>query len=188
MLVTEVEMSRYEVRPLRSDDFGALMAAEEHVFGAAGESTLGPYYVRLVCEFFHDTCFVCFADVDGEQTLAGYLLCFVRDREAYCTTLAVHPSFQGSRVVIRLMQALAARLVGTVDVCWFTVKEDNAAARALHAMLGARETEVRRGFYGPKDERIVSRIDRESIARMAERWRRLGLAAGRMSSLHEVAA
>jgi ribosomal protein S18 acetylase RimI-like enzyme len=181
-------MSRYETRPLRSDDFDALMEAETAVFAAAGETTLGPYYVRLVCEFFHDTSFVCFAEHEGRRVLAGYLLCFVREREAYCTTLAVHPAFQGSRVVVRLLQALARRIVDHVDVCWFTVKADNTAARGLHAMLGARETEVRHGFYGPGDERIVSRIDRTSIARMAERWTRLGLVAAVSNDAAEVAA
>jgi len=168
-------MSRYEVRPLRSDDFAALLEVEETVFGAAGESTLGPYYVRLVCDFFHDTCFACWADHDGAKVIAGYVLCFVRGREAYCTTLAVHPAFQGSRVVIRLMQALSARIVHDVDVCWFTVKPDNTAARALHAMLGAHESEVRDDFYGKGDARIVSRLDRSSMERMASRWCRLGL-------------
>lgn len=168
-------MSRYDVRPLRSEDFDALMQIEETVFGTSGESTLGAYYVRLVCDFFCDTCFVCMADVDGTPVVAGYLLCFVRGREAYCTTLAVHPDFQGSRVVMRLMQALSHKIVGTVDVCWFTVKADNTAARALHAMLGAQESEVRHDFYGKGDDRIVSRIDRTSIEKMASRWSRLGL-------------
>jgi ribosomal protein S18 acetylase RimI-like enzyme len=168
-------MSRYDVRPLRSEDFDALMQIEETVFGTSGESTLGAYYVRLVCDFFCDTCFVCMADVDGTPVVAGYLLCFVRGREAYCTTLAVHPDFQGSRVVMRLMQALSHKIVGTVDVCWFTVKADNTSARALHAMLGAQESEVRRDFYGKGDDRIVSRIDRTSMERMAARWSRLGL-------------
>ena len=58
-------MSRYELRPLRSDDFAALVAADEHVCGAAGASTLGRYDVRVVCESFRDACSVCFAELDG---------------------------------------------------------------------------------------------------------------------------
>lgn len=164
-------MAQWQIRPLTSDDFATLMRLEEDVFGASGEDTLGAYYVRLCCEFFADTCFL--ATVDGKA--AGYVLCFVRDREAYCTTLAVAPEFQGGRVAVRLVRTLVSALAGRVDSCWFTVKEDNHPARALHAALGAREIEVRRDFYGPGDDRILSRIDRPTFEALRGRLEKLKL-------------
>lgn len=166
----EFDMARYDIRELRRDDFETLMALEDEVFGADGEPVLGPYYVRLCCDFFPDTCFL--ATVDGNP--AGYILGFLKGREVYCTTLAVVPEYQGTRVVHYLLRAFCRAIIDRADSIWFTVEEDNAAARAVHATLGAKNVEVRKDFYGPGQDRIVSRLDREVLVRLRKRYERLG--------------
>ncbi|HEY8086376.1 MAG TPA: GNAT family N-acetyltransferase [Polyangiaceae bacterium] len=164
-------MSDYVVRPLEPGDFDALMALEQDLFGDKGEKTLGPFYVRLCCDFFGDTCFL--ALLDGGPV--GYCLSFVRGREAYCSTLAIVPEHQRSRLVFRFVQAFVGAIASRVDTVWFTVHESNADARALHATLGAREIEMHDAYFGPGEPRIVSRIDRMAFERLRTRIGRLGL-------------
>jgi ribosomal protein S18 acetylase RimI-like enzyme len=170
-------MTRYTIRPLSSDDFAALAALETDVFAAMGEAVLCPHYLRLCTEMFRESCFLA---LDGDRPI-GYLLSFVSGREAYCTTLAVIPEYQKTRVTVQLIGAFVRFIIDRVDQCWFTVKEDNAPARALHRMLGATEIERRRDFYGPGDERIVSKIDRPTFERMRDKYERLGFVPPRVA-------
>lgn len=175
--------SNYEVRTLRSEDFPSIMHLEETIF-AGDEALLGPYYVRLCCDFYADSCFL--VSVKGKPV--GYLLSFVKDRECYCTTLAIVPEYQGTRVVHRLLRAFVAAMADRVDEVWFTVKEDNAGARAVHAALGAKNVSMRKDFYGPGDERIVSRLDRETFEKLRTRYERLGLLQKKHTTLQPAVA
>jgi ribosomal protein S18 acetylase RimI-like enzyme len=164
-------MQNYDVASLTPDDFEALMQLEDGLFGSRGDKTLGPFYLRLCCDFYGDTSFL--ARVGGAPV--GYLLSFVQGREAYCSTLAIVPEHQRTRVVHHLIQAFIKAIAYRVDAVWFTVSPENAEARALHATLGAREVETRLDYFGRGEPRIVSRIDRAAFEKLRARMERLGL-------------
>jgi ribosomal protein S18 acetylase RimI-like enzyme len=166
-------MTRYTIRTLITDDFAALAGLENDVFAAMGEAVLCPHYLRLCTEIFSDSCFLA---LDDDRPV-GYLLSFTRGREAFCTTLAVIPEYQRTRVTVQLIGAFVRHIYDRVDVCWFTVKEDNAPARALHRMLGAIEVGRRTDYYGPGDERLVAKIDRAIFEQMRGKYERLGFLA-----------
>jgi ribosomal protein S18 acetylase RimI-like enzyme len=163
-------MSHTTIRTLVTDDFATLAKLENDVFAAMGETVLCPHYLRLCTEIFSESCFLA---LDGERPV-GYLLSFMRGREAFCTTLAVIPEYQRTRVTVQLIGTFVRHVADRVDVCWFTVKEDNAPARALHRMLGAVEVGRRTDYYGPGDERLVARIDRTIFEQMRDKYERLG--------------
>lgn len=171
-------MTRYQVRTLTTDDFPALVQLERDVFGALGEDVLCPHYLRVCTEIFPDTCFLA---LDDDRPV-GYLLSFVKERQAWCTTLAILEEYQRKRLTSMLIGSFVRTILERVDICWFTVKEDNAAARALHRMLGAVEVDRRQDFYGPGDERIVARIDRATFESMRPKYERLGLVERRLAA------
>ncbi len=168
-------MNRYTVRTLTSTDFAALATLETDVFGAMGEAVLCPHYLRLCTEIYYESCFIA---LDGDTPI-GYLLSFVHGREVHCTTLAVIPAYQKTRATIQLIGAFVRHIIDRVDACWFTVKEDNAPARAMHKMLGATEVGRRTAYYGPDDERLVAKIDRATFERLRPKYERLGFVDAR---------
>jgi ribosomal protein S18 acetylase RimI-like enzyme len=167
----EGTMSRYQIDPIGPDAFADLMKLEDDMFGHSGDGTLGAYYIRLCCDIFGDSCFI--ARVHGEPV--GYLLAFVRGREVYVTTLALKEKYQGSRVIVLLLRALVNAVATRVDRCWFTVEEENKAARALHKRLGATELKFEPDYYGEGRGRIISCVEREAFFKLKRRFVRLGL-------------
>lgn len=173
-------MGDYEVRNLTSDDYDAIMELEDTIFGGEGETLLCPYYVRLCTDFYNDTCFIAF----HQGKPVAYCLSFVKGKEAYCTTLAVAEAYQRTRVLPLVLRKFVSIIIERdIECCWFTVKAENTAARALHASLGAKEVEVRKGFYGAGDERIVSKIDNENFKKLRAKYERRGLIKSKQTRL-----
>lgn len=166
------EGTRYEVRPLQSDDFPRLQRLEAEIWGQDPSGQLCAHYLRLCTELFADWCFIA---LEGDRPV-GYVLNFVNGKVAYCATLAVHPEYQKSKVNYLLIRAMVARLVvADLDECRFLVEPGNGNARSIHAALGARVVREVEDFYHPGDRRLWSVIDRADLERMRARYTRLRL-------------
>ena len=85
---------------------------------------------------------------------------------------------------VRLNGAVFHNEYQDIQLTFTTCPASSAPAPAPHAVLGATEIDRRKDYYGPGDERIVSRIDRAAFERLRPKYERLGFvppapAAGR---------
>jgi ribosomal protein S18 acetylase RimI-like enzyme len=154
--------TEWEVRTVTRSDHPRLLALQARLRPTSARRAPSSRFVRICCESFADVCFV--AAVADEPI--GFLLCFVRDREAYCTTMVVAPEYRDSQVVHDLLSKFVSSIADRVDSCWFTLAHDDAAARALHRMLGARGIGVRVAYADAGEDMISLRIDRARFEEM----------------------
>jgi hypothetical protein len=98
----------------------------------------------------------------------GYLLAFVRDREAHCVAIGAAPRSIGVNRRVALVRALLRELGDRIDVCWLTVAASDVATRVRMAALGATEigmcAEARRARMLLCIERRCVRAEPERLA------------------------
>jgi ribosomal protein S18 acetylase RimI-like enzyme len=171
-LTPNPEGTRYQVRPLRSEDYHHLRRLETEIWSGDCAGELCPHYLRLCTELYRDWCFLAF---DGDRPV-GYVLNFVQGTTVYCATLAVHPEYQKGRANYLLIRAMVSKLLQEkVDECRFLVEPGNTDARSIHNALGARVVEEVKDFYSAGDTRLWSVITREDLERVRARYTRLKL-------------
>ena len=159
----------YEVRSLASEDRAVLATLDSLVNPSAKELLPSPAYRTWCVTQFPTTCLGVWAD----QTLIGYVLCLLRKRQAFCTTLAVQPAFQRTRATPLLVASLMHALVPRVDTCWLSVAPDNFAARTMHAMFAARVVGRSRSRRDYQLGDIVARSDRATLAARSARYQQM---------------
>jgi ribosomal protein S18 acetylase RimI-like enzyme len=166
------DQPRYEIRPLRSEDYPHLQRLEREIWGGDSVGELCPYYLRLCTDFYSDWCFIA---MDGDRP-AGYVLNFTNGKVNYCATLAVHPDYQKTRVNYLLIRAMVKKLLEEdMEECRFLVEPDNHDARAVHQSLGARVVREVENYYRDGDLRLWSVIDKQDLERLRARYTRLKL-------------
>lgn len=88
------------------------------------------------------------AENEGEQLLAGYLLAFALPPEAEIANIAVAPAFQRRGVGRALMdEGLRSLREEGCDSFFLEVRESNLAAQALYRRLGFVEIGRRKRYY-----------------------------------------
>lgn len=94
------------------------------------------------------------ATQDGEPI--GYVCAYTVCRESDILTIAVSPSARRCGAGRALIEALANALLGESDAIFLEVRQSNAPARALYALMNFCEVGVRRGYYqNPKEDAVL---------------------------------
>jgi len=95
--------------------------------------------------------------------LIGYASVWIVDHELQINKIAIDPELRGKglgRLLIERLLKLAAD-----SRCYrvtLEVRPGNAAARALYASLGFLEVGRRADYYGPREDAVLMRLDRQT--------------------------
>jgi ribosomal protein S18 acetylase RimI-like enzyme len=140
------------VRPVREDEWPALVALERACFGDHGYS---PYLLRMAPRVFGDACLVAWAD----ERLLGYALGALESRHrevGWVLSIAVLPEARGRGLGEALTRSCVAALeIAGAEVVRLTVAPDNRAAVRLYRRLGFAVAEEVPDFFGPGQDRLV---------------------------------
>ena len=135
------------IRPLTSDDLGAVVALEAAYAPAPWSE--GVFRNELAAE---NRIYLA-ADEDGLVGFAGVMV--VAD-EAHVTNLLVDPGWRRQGIGLELMKSLVeAAVEAGARHLTLEVRTRNEAARALYARLGLAPVGVRKGYYGDDDALIL---------------------------------
>lgn len=93
----------------------------------------------------------------AEQTLRGFILVRSGGGEAEILTLAVTPLHRRQGVATGLIEAIVARLDGSVGTLWLEVAADNVAALKLYAETGFEIAGRRPAYYQGGSDAVVMR-------------------------------
>lgn len=146
------------IQTLTTEKFQDLLSLEESIWESQGEKTLCAHFLRLCTEFYPDICFIAYQD----QLPVGYILNFKRDQQIWCATMAVHPQFRGTRVLLKLLDATTKRCRDLkIEEVYFTVTPDNSLAIKIHEKLGAKFLRIHEDYYFPGDRRLLGVIRQE---------------------------
>ena len=152
-------MKTMVIRPLTTDDLGALVALE--AANAPAPWSEGVFRNELAAE---NRIYLA-ADEEGVVGFAGAML--VAD-EAHVTNLLVDPAWRRRGIGFELMRSLieAAVEAGARHLT-LEVRSRNEAARALYARVGLAPVGVRQGYYGDDDALILWAHDIDGDAYLA---------------------
>lgn len=152
----------YEIRSITGADIESLLELQLALPDSFSQTEPLPVYRALCADTAGATCFVALE----EQQPVACLLAFVREREGYCTTIAVRPSSERSPAVAALLARSAAELAKRVDTCWISLTEGDQVARSLCRTLHTLGIGVRVAYGRPVRNHIAARIDRARRERL----------------------
>lgn len=144
----EFRRSELSIEPMILADLDAVVSIDQSSFPSPWRPA------AFATELGNRAAYYLVARVRGE--LVGFAGAWVKMGECHVTTLAVAPSCRRRGIGARLLEALLQEAVlRGAEHAALEVRESNAAARALYAGFGFRESAVWRDYYTDASENAI---------------------------------
>jgi ribosomal-protein-alanine N-acetyltransferase len=139
-----VTSSEVDIRRLAYADLPQVIGIERRAFPT-------PWSLAMFVLELSKPAGVCLAAVDGEGTLAGYLVCSRFEDAWHLMNIAVDPERRRHGIGTGMLNELLAT-VGSEAQLTLEVRTSNAGAIALYERFGFRSEGVRRRYYQDNGE------------------------------------
>jgi [ribosomal protein S18]-alanine N-acetyltransferase len=144
----QIDQNDYSLRPATEDDIISIAAIESRVHRAPWSAeSFKAELIKPFCRFYALT------DDETDEKIAGYIVCWILDRECRVLNVAVDLPYRGLGFGKKLVRAvIQTALEEDANRAGLEVRKSNVAALQLYQSIGFTITQVRKEFYSDGED------------------------------------